>query len=46
MATILKEANFKGKNGSHFKIRLSYDLSQSQANNTSTIKYYLYMNLI
>lgn len=43
MATILKEANFKGKNGSHFKIRLSYDLSQSQANNTSTIKYYLYM---
>lgn len=43
MTTILKEANFKGKNGSHFKIRLSYDLSQSQANNTSTIKYYLYM---
>lgn len=43
MATILKEANFNGKNGSHFKIRLSYDLSQSQANNTSTIKYYLYM---
>lgn len=43
MATILKEANFNGTNGSHFKIRLSYDLSQSQANNTSTIKYYLYM---
>ena len=43
MATILKEAKFNGKNGSHFKIRLSYDLSQSQANNTSTIKYYLYM---
>ena len=43
MATILKEANFNGKAGSHFKIRLSYDLSQSQANNTSTIKYYLYM---
>ena len=43
MATILKEAKFNGANGSHFKIRLSYDLSQSQANNTSTIKYYLYM---
>ena len=43
MATILKEAKFNGTNGSHFKIRLSYDLSQSQANNTSTIKYYLYM---
>lgn len=43
MATILKEAKFNGANGSHFKIRLSYDLSQSQVNNTSTIKYYLYM---
>lgn len=43
MAKILKEANFNGRNGSHFKIRLSYDLSQNQANNTSTIKYYLYM---
>lgn len=43
MATTLKESKFGGSNGSHFKIRLSYDLSQSQANNTSTIKYYLYM---
>ena len=43
MATTLKEANFSGSSGSHFKIRLSYDLSQSMANNTSTIKYYLYV---
>lgn len=43
MATTLKEANFSGTGGSHFKIRLSYDLSQSMANNTSTIKYYLYV---
>lgn len=43
MATTLKEANFSGTGGSHFKIRLSYDLSQSTANNTSTIKYYLYV---
>lgn len=41
MATTLKEATFSGN--SNFKIRLSYDLSQSQANNTSTIKYYLYV---
>lgn len=43
MATTLKEANFSGSSGSHFKIRLSYDLTQSMANNTSTIKYYLYV---
>lgn len=43
MATTLKEANFSGTGGSHFKIRLSYDLTQSMANNTSTIKYYLYV---
>lgn len=43
MATTLKEANFNGTGGSHFKIRLSYDLTQSMANNTSTIKYYLYV---
>ena len=43
MATTLKEANFSGTGGSHFKIRLSYDLSQSMANNTSTVKYYLHM---
>lgn len=43
MATELKRANFNGYNGSHFYIRLLYDISQNKTNNTSTVKYYLYV---
>jgi hypothetical protein len=44
MATQLKTASFSGGNGSHFYLKLSYDLlSQSIENNTSTIRYYEYV---
>ena len=36
MAT-LKEANFNGTNGSHFKLRLDYTYAQDQANNQTRI---------
>lgn len=43
MSTWLKGANFSDYNGSHFYINLYYDLlSQSTANNQSTVRYYLY----
>ena len=43
MSTWLKGANFSDYNGSHFFINLYYDvLSQSTANNQSTVRYYLY----
>ena len=43
MAVLLNSSNFNGRNGSHFELRLEYDLIQSQENNTSTITYYLKM---
>ena len=44
MATELKRASFNGGNGSHFYLKLTYDLlSQSIENNTSTIRYYEYV---
>lgn len=46
MSTFLKEANFNGKNGTHFKESLYYDISQDIANNTSTITYYGYVGSI
>lgn len=47
MATWLKSANFNGVNGSKFSIQLSYDiLEQSKANNSSTIRYYLYVQSV
>lgn len=43
MATWLKSANFNGYNGGNFYIALYYDiLSQSQINNSSSVRYYLY----
>lgn len=42
MAT-LKTAYFSGSNGSHFYIRLDYSLTQSTANNSSTITYELWL---
>ncbi len=46
MANFLKEAYFNGKNGSHFKETLYYDISQDIANNTSTITYYGYVGSV
>lgn len=44
MATELKRVSFNGANGSHFYLKLTYDLlSQSIENNTSTIRYYEYV---
>ena len=44
MATTLEEVKFTQSGaGSHFKLKLAYDLSQNVSNNTSTITYYLYM---
>lgn len=44
MATWLKSANFSGYNGSHFYIALYYDLlEQSVTNNTSKVRFYLYV---
>lgn len=43
MAINLKSANFTGTNGTHFYINLQYDLTQSLSDNSSTIKYYLYV---
>ena len=37
MAT-LKEANFNGTNGSHFKLRLDYTYTQYKANNKTVIR--------
>lgn len=42
MATFLKDATFSGSNGSHFKLRLEYEYTQSQADNKTTITYYNY----
>lgn len=43
MATLLKTANFSGKNGTQFELNLYYEvLSQDIANNKSKIRYYLY----
>lgn len=46
MATFLGESYFDGKNGSHFKQSLYYDISQDIASNTSTITYYGYVGSI
>lgn len=46
MATFLKESYFTGTNGSHFKQRLYYDLTQDKTNNKSTIKYYAYVGSV
>ncbi len=43
MATLLNSANFNGRNGTHFKLNLYYDYTQSVANNQTTITYSLYM---
>ena len=43
MSILLKAVNFNGVNGSHFELRLEYDLVQSIQNNTSTITYHLKM---
>ena len=46
MANFLKEAYFNGKNGSHFKETIYYDISQDVASNTSTITYYGYVGSV
>ena len=43
MPTFLKESYFNGKNGSHFKQSLYYDISQDISTNKSTITYYGYV---
>ena len=43
MSILLKAVNFNGVNGSHFELRLEYDLVQSIEYNTSTITYHLKM---
>lgn len=44
MATVLKRSTFDGTNGSHFFIELQSDLlNQDKVNNTTKIKYYLYV---
>ena len=42
MATLLNSSTFNGKNGTHFKLNLYYDYSQSVENNQTTITYSLY----
>lgn len=46
MPTFLKESYFNGKNGSHFKQSLYYDISQDISTNKSTITYYGYVGSI
>lgn len=43
MSTLLSTAGFSGVNGTHFELRLEYDVSQSQSGNYSDITYYLKM---
>ena len=42
MATFLKETSFPSGNGSHFRLRLYYDLSQNISGNYSDVTFYLY----
>lgn len=47
MATYINRANFNGSNGSHFFLDIYYDLlSQSVANNTSTVRVYAYIGSV
>lgn len=46
LATLLKRANFNGRNGSHFFLDLYQDNSQNQNANTSSIRYYAYVGSI
>ena len=46
MATFLNESYFNGKNGSHFKQSLYYDISQDISSNTSTITFYAYVGSV
>lgn len=43
MSTLLSTAYFGGLDGSHFELRLEYDVSQNQSENYSDITYYLKM---
>lgn len=43
MSTLLSTAGFSGTNGSHFELRLEYDISQNAAENYTDITYYLKM---
>lgn len=42
MATWLNETSFSGYNGSHFRLKLYYDISQSTEGNYSDVTFYLY----
>ena len=42
MATWLNETSFPSGNGSHFRLRLYYDITQSTSGNYSDITFYLY----
>ena len=46
MATFLKESYFNGKNATHFKQSLYYDISQDTSTNKSTITYYAYVGSV